>query len=292
MFAAFLKSVGDAAFGFMLPVLAGYIAMSIGERPALAIGFVGGMLASTGGAGFLGALLAGFIAGYLVRLLGKALSVLPQSLEGIKPVLLYPLLGTLFIGAIMIFIVNPPVVAINNAFTSFLTNMGATSQVLVGIIVAAMMAVDMGGPVNKAAYVFGVASLEAVNFGIMAAVMAGCMVPPRAIALATTIFKSKFTKREKDAGITNYIMRLSFITEGAIPFAAADPIRVLPSCVIGSAIAGAITMFFGCELRAPHGGIFVPPVIANPLGCIAAIVIGAVVGAVILGLIKKPVEEK
>ncbi|MGL4736256.1 MAG: PTS fructose transporter subunit IIABC [Cellulosilyticaceae bacterium] len=291
-FAAFLKSVGDTAFGFMLPVLAGYIAMSIGERPALAVGFVGGMLANTGGAGFLGALLAGFIAGYLVKGLGKVFGYLPQSLEGIKPTLLYPLFGTLLIGAIMMFAVNPPVAAANAAITNFLNSMGTTSQVLLGIVVAAMMAIDMGGPINKAAYVFGVASLESGNFAIMAAVMAGGMVPPLAIALATTIFRSKFSKKDKDAGLTNYIMGLSFITEGAIPFAAADPLRVIPSAVVGAGVAGALTMMFGCALRAPHGGVFVLPVIENPFGYVIAVVAGALVGAIMLGLLKKPLDEK
>lgn len=291
-FAAFLKTVGEAAFGFMLPVLAGYIAMSIGERPALAIGFVGGFLANAGGAGFLGALVAGFLAGYLVKGLIKVFSYLPQSLEGTKPTLLYPLFGTLLIGAIMMFVVNPPVAAANTAITNFLNGMGTTSQVLLGIVVAAMMAIDMGGPINKAAYVFGVASLESGNFAIMAAVMAGGMVPPLTIALASTIFRNKFSKKDKEAGLTNYIMGLSFITEGAIPFAAADPLRVIPSAAIGAGIAGALTMVFGCTLRAPHGGIFVLPVIGNPLGYAAAVAIGAIVGALILGFLKKPVDNK
>lgn len=290
-FAAFLKQVGDAAFGFMLPVLAGYIAMSIGERPALAVGFVGGLLASTGGAGFLGALLAGFIAGYVVKGLSKVFNYLPQSLEGIKPTLLYPLCGTLLIGAIMIFVVNPPVAAANMGMTNILNSMGTTSQVLLGIVVASMMAIDMGGPINKAAYVFGVASLESGNYAIMAAVMAGGMVPPLAIAISTTLFKNRFSKKDKDAGLTNYIMGLSFITEGAIPFAAADPLRVIPAAVVGSGVAGALTMIFNCSLRAPHGGIFVLPVIENPMGYVASVVIGAVVGAVILGMLKKPIEK-
>ena len=289
-FAAFLKKTGDTAFGFMLPVLAGYIAMSIGERPALAVGFVGGMLANTGGAGFLGALLAGFIAGYWVKVLIKVCSYLPQSLEGIKPTLLYPLIGILGIGAIMTFLINPPVAAANVAMTQFLNSMGTTSQVLLGVVIAAMMAIDMGGPINKAAYVFGVASLDSGNYAIMAAVMAGGMVPPLTIALATTFFKSKFSKKDKEAGLTNYIMGLSFITEGAIPFAAADPLRVIPSAVVGSAVAGALTMFFGCSLRAPHGGIFVLPVIQNPMGYVGAVAIGALIGAIILGFIKKPVQ--
>lgn len=290
--ARFFKTVGDSAFGFMLPVLAGYIAMSIGERPALAVGFVGGYLANVGGAGFLGALLAGFIAGYLVKALAKLFSYLPQTLEGIKPTLLYPLFGTLLIGVIMNFLVNPPVAGINMGITNFLNSMGTTSQVFLGILVAAMMAVDMGGPINKAAYVFGVASLEAGNFAIMAAVMAGGMVPPLVIALATTFFGKKFSKKDKEAGLTNYIMGLSFITEGAIPFAAADPLRVIPSAVVGSGIAGALSVVFGCTLRAPHGGIFVLPVIHNPLGYVAAVVIGAAVGAIILGIIRKPLENK
>ncbi len=288
-FAAFLKQVGDTAFAFMLPVLAGYIAMSIGERPALVVGFVGGMLANTGGAGFLGALVAGFVAGYVIKLLVQVCSYLPRSLEGIKPTLLYPLFGTLAIGAIMIFLVNPPVAAANVAVTGFLNSMGTTSQVLLGVVVAAMMAIDMGGPINKAAYVFGVASLDSGNYAIMAAVMAGGMVPPLAIAVASTFFRSKFSQKDKEAGLTNYIMGLSFITEGAIPFAAADPLRVIPSAVIGAGTAGALSMLFNCTLRAPHGGIFVLPVIQNPLGYAAAVAIGAIVGGVILGFIRKPI---
>ncbi len=290
--AAFFMSAGGTAFGFMLPVLAGYIAMSIGDRPALVVGFVGGALASSGGAGFLGALLAGFIAGYLILGLKKLFSSLPSSLDGIKPVLLYPLCGVLLVAVIIVFLVNPPVSFVNNALNNFLSNMGSSSKILLGIVVAAMMAVDMGGPINKAAYVFGVASIEAGNFEIMAAVMAGGMVPPLAIALASTFFKKKFTKRERGSAITNYIMGLSFITEGAIPFAAADPLRVLPACIIGSGITGALSMFFGCTLRAPHGGMFVLPVVGNPLMYFVAIAVGSVVGAVILGTIKKNVEEE
>ena len=288
--AAFLKSSGDAAFGFMLPVLGGYIAMSIADRPALAVGFVGALLASNGGAGFLGALLAGFIAGYLILGLKKLFSYLPDSLEGIKPVLLYPLLGIFLIAVIIVFVVNPPVAAVNSSLTNFLTSMGSTSRILLGIIVAAMMAVDMGGPINKAAYVFGVASLEAGNYEIMAAVMIGGMVPPLAIALATTFFKKKFTKKDRDAGLTNYIMGFSFITEGAIPFAAADPLRVIPSAVAGSAVAGALSMMFNCQLRAPHGGIFVVPVIHNPFGYLIALAVGSVIGAVLLGILKKNID--
>ncbi|MDV4151500.1 fructose-specific PTS transporter subunit EIIC [Clostridium sp. AL.422] len=286
-FAAFLKSVGDTAFGFMLPVLAGYIAMSIGDRPALAVGFVGGMLANSGGSGFLGALLAGFIAGYLVVGLKKIFDKLPDSLEGLKPVLLYPLFGILLIGAIITFVINPPVGALNNGITNVLNNMGGTSKVLLGAVLGGMMAFDMGGPLNKAAYVFGTASLASGQFDIMAAVMVGGMVPPLAIALCTTFFKKKFTARERQSALTNYVMGLSFITEGAIPFAAADPLRVIPACVIGSATAGALSMFFGCALRAPHGGIFVLPVISNPLGYFIALVVGSVVGMVVLAILKK-----
>ena len=288
--AAFFKSVGDAAFGFLLPVLAGFIAVSIADRPAMVVGFVGGFLANSGGAGFLGALLAGFIAGYLVLLLKKVFSTLPQSLEGIKPVLLYPLFGTLLIGVIMKFAINPPVAAANNTLIGFLNSLGTSSKVLLGIVVAGMMAIDMGGPINKAAYVFGIASLESGNFGIMAAVMAGGMVPPLVIALSTTFFKNRFTKEQQDAGKVNYIMGLSFITEGAIPFAAADPLKVIPSCAIGSAVAGALTMIFDCTLRAPHGGIFVLPIIGNWPMYLVSIIVGAIVGAIILGFLKRPVK--
>lgn len=288
--AAFFKSVGDAAFGFLLPVLAGFIAVSIADRPAMVVGFVGGFLATTGGAGFLGALIAGFIAGYLVLGLRKFFSFLPQSLEGIKPVLLYPLFGTLLIGVIMKFAINPPVAAANNTLIGFLNSLGKSSKVLLGIVVAGMMAIDMGGPINKAAYVFGIASLESGNFGIMAAVMAGGMVPPLVIALSTTFFKNRFTKEQQDAGKVNYVMGLSFITEGAIPFAAADPLKVIPSCAIGSAVAGALTMIFDCTLRAPHGGIFVLPIIGNWPMYLVSIIVGAIVGAVILGFLKRPVK--
>ena len=288
--AAFFKSVGDAAFGFLLPVLAGFIAVSIADRPAMVVGFVGGFLANSGGAGFLGALLAGFIAGYLVLLLKKVFSTLPQSLEGIKPVLLYPLFGTLLIGVIMKFAINPPVAAANNTLIGFLNSLGTSSKVLLGIVVAGMMAIDMGGPISKAAYVFGIASLESGNFGIMAAVMAGGMVPPLVIALSTTFFKNRFTKEQQDAGKVNYIMGLSFITEGAIPFAAADPLKVIPSCAIGSAVAGALTMIFDCTLRAPHGGIFVLPIIGNWPMYLVSIIVGAIVGAIILGFLKRPVK--
>ena len=289
-FAAFLKTVGDTAFGFMLPVLAGYIAMSIGDRPALAVGFVGGMLANKGGSGFLGALLAGFIAGYLV-VLKKIFSKLPDSLEGLKPVLLYPLFGILLMGAIIIFIINPPVAAINTGLTSFLNSMGESSKIVLGVILGAMMAIDMGGPINKAAYVFGTASLASGQYDIMAAVMIGGMVPPLSIALCTTFFKNRFTKRERQSGLTNYIMGFSFITEGAIPFAASDPLRVIPACAIGSAVAGGLSMGLGCQLRAPHGGIFVVPVIEHPLGYLIAIAVGSVVGMILLAILKKPLKE-
>lgn len=290
--AAFFKTIGDAAFGFLLPVLAGFIAVSIADRPAMVVGFVGGLLANTGGAGFLGALLAGFIAGYLVLGLRKIFAFLPQSLEGIKPVLLYPLIGTLLIGVIMTFIINPPVAFLNNGLTNFLNNLGTSSAIILGIVVAAMMSIDMGGPFNKAAYVFGIASLESGNEAVMAAVMAGGMVPPLAIALATTFFKNRFTKEQQDAGKVNYIMGLSFITEGAIPFAAADPLKVIPSCAIGAAVAGALTMFFGCTLPAPHGGIFVFPVVGNWPMYLVAVLVGSIVGAVILGFLKRPTNEK
>lgn len=286
-FAAFLKTVGGTAFDFMLPILAGYIAMSIGDRPALAVGFVGGMLANKGGSGFLGALLAGFIAGYLIVGLKKLFEKLPNSFEGLKPVLLYPFFGILMIGAIIMFIINPPVAALNNGITNVLNNMGESSRILLGAVLGGMMAFDMGGPLNKAAYVFGTASLANGQFEFMAAVMIGGMVPPLAIALCTTFFKNKFTKKERQSALTNYIMGLSFITEGAIPFAAADPLRVIPACVVGSATAGALSMFFGCALRAPHGGIFVLPVISNPLGYFVALVVGSLLGMIVLALLKK-----
>lgn len=290
-FAAFLKTVGGTAFGFMLPVLAGYIAMSIGDRPALAVGFVGGMLANEGGSGFLGALLAGFIAGYVIVGLKKLFDKLPSSLEGLKPVLLYPLFGILIIGAIIVFLVNPPVGALNTSITNGLNSMGESSKVILGLVLGGMMALDMGGPLNKAAYVFGTASLASGNFDFMAAVMIGGMVPPLAIALCTTFFKNRFTERERQSGLTNYVMGLSFITEGAIPFAAADPLRVIPACVVGSATAGALSMLFGCALRAPHGGIFVLPVISNPLGYFIALLVGSVVGMILLAILKKPLSK-
>ena len=290
--AAFLMQIGGASFGFMLPVLAGYIAMSIADRPGLVAGFVGGLLANQGGSGFLGALIAGFAAGYLVLLVKKLVSGLPQALEGTKPVLFYPVLGVLFIGiAAITFIINPPVSALNHWLMDSLQSMGTTSRVLLGLIFGAMMSVDMGGPVNKAAYVIGTGALATGEYGIMAAVMAGGMVPPLAIALCTTFFPSRFTEAERKSGITNYIMGLSFITEGAIPFAAADPVRVLPACIIGAGTAGALSMFFECTLRAPHGGIFVVPTIGNPLLYLASIAIGSVVACFILALVKPSLKN-
>ena len=288
---AFLMKIGGASFGFMLPVLAGYIAMSIADRPGLVAGFVGGLLANQGGSGFLGALIAGFAVGYLVLLVKKLVSGLPQALEGTKPVLFYPVLGVLFIGIAITFIINPPVSALNEWLMNSLQTMGTTSRVLLGLVFGAMMSVDMGGPVNKAAYVIGTGALATGEYGIMAAVMAGGMVPPLAIALCTTFFPSRFTEAERKSGITNYIMGLSFITEGAIPFAAADPIRVLPSCIIGAGTAGALSMFFECTLRAPHGGIFVVPTIGNPLLYLASIAIGSVVACIILAIVKPKLKK-
>lgn len=290
--AAFFNTIGGYAFNFMLPVLAGYIAYSIADRPALVVGFVGGFIAKEGGAGFLGALIAGFLAGYLVLGLKKLFSGLPKSLDGIKPVLLFPLFGTFLVAVIMVFIVMPPVTALNVMVQNFLTNLGGSSKVLLGLLLAAMMAVDMGGPINKAAYVFGLASLESGQYEIMAAVMAGGMVPPLSIALATTFFKNRFTKEERESGKVNYVMGASFITEGAIPFAAADPLHVLPACIGGSAVAGALSMLFNAGLRAPHGGIFVIPVVSNPIGYTIAIVAGSVVGMLLLAILKKPIDKE
>ena len=287
---ALFMQIGSASFGFMLPILAGYIAMSIADRPGLAAGFVGGLLANQGGSGFLGALIAGFAAGYIVLAIKRALKGLPQSLEGTKPVLFFPVLGVLLIGLAIIFIINPPVSFINNWLMESLKTMGTSSRVLLGIIFGAMMAVDMGGPVNKAAYVIGTGALATGEYGIMAAVMAGGMVPPLAIALSTLIFPKKFTENERKSGPTNIIMGLSFITEGAIPFAAADPIRVIPACIIGSGLAGGLSMFFECTLRAPHGGIFVVPTIGNPLMYLVSIIIGAIVSSIILGIIKRKIQ--
>ena len=287
--AAMLKNIGGIAFGFMLPVLAGFIAMAIGDRPALAVGFVGGMMAANGNSGFLGALVAGFAAGYIIKGLICICEKLPEALEKIAPVLLYPLFGILIIGLLMNFVIEPVMGAINGAMNSGLMSMSGSSKIILGMILGGMMAIDMGGPFNKAAYVFGTAAIAAGNYDIMAAVMIGGMVPPCAIALATLLFKDKFTKEERNAGPTNFIMGLAFITEGAIPFAAADPIHVLPACIIGSAAAGALSMAFQCTLMAPHGGIFVFPVVGNPLMYLLALVVGKVVSAILLGVLKKKV---
>lgn len=288
--AALFKGIGGIAFEFMLPILSGFIAMSIADRPGLAVGFVGGAIAANGTSGFLGALVAGFLAGYTVLLLKKILDKLPESLDGMKPVLLYPLLGIFIVGVIMQFVVEPPIGALNVAINEGLKGLNGSSAVLLGALLGGMMSVDMGGPVNKAAYVFGTASIAAGNYNIMAAVMIGGMVPPIAIALATLFFKNKFTAEQRKAGPTNFIMGLSFITEGAIPFAASDPLRVIPACVVGSAVAGALSMAFGCTLMAPHGGIFVVPTIGNPVMYLIALLIGSVISCVLLGLLKKKVN--
>ena len=287
--AAMFKQIGGVAFGFMLPILAGFIAMAIGDRPALALGFVGGMMAANGKSGFLGALVAGFVAGYLILALRKACDKLPTALEKIAPVLIYPVVGILVMGLFMMFIVEPIMGGINTGLNNALTGMGSSSKVVLGLVLGGMMSIDMGGPFNKAAYVFGTAAIAAGNYDIMAAVMIGGMTPPCAIALATILFKDKFTKEERESGPTNFIMGLAFITEGAIPYAAADPLHVLPSCIAGSAIAGGISMFFGCTLMAPHGGIFVFPVVGNALMYLVALVVGTAVSTVLLGLLKKKV---
>ena len=287
--AAMFKQIGGVAFGFMLPVLAGFIAMAIGDRPALALGFVGGMMAASGKSGFLGALVAGFVAGYLILALRKACDKLPTALEKIAPVLIYPVVGILVMGLFMLFIVEQIMGGINTSLNNALTGMGSSSKVVLGLVLGGMMAIDMGGPFNKAAYVFGTAAIAAGNYDIMAAVMIGGMTPPCAIALATLLFKDKFTKEERESGPTNFIMGLAFITEGAIPYAAADPLHVLPACIAGSAVAGAISMFFGCTLMAPHGGIFVFPVVGNALMYLVALVVGTAVSTVLLGLLKKKV---
>ncbi|MDO5390885.1 MAG: fructose-specific PTS transporter subunit EIIC [Eubacteriales bacterium] len=289
--AALLKGIGGTAFGFMLPVLAGFIAMAIGDRPALAIGFVGGMMAANGKSGFLGALVAGFVAGYIIVLLRKVCDKLPQAIEKIAPVLIYPVVGILIMGLFMTFIVEPIMGGINTGLNNALTGMGGSSKIILGMILGGMMAIDMGGPFNKAAYVFGTAAIAAGNYDIMAAVMIGGMTPPCAIALATLLFKDKFTKEQRETGPTNFIMGLAFITEGAIPFAASDPIHVLPSCIIGSAAAGALSMAFNCTLMAPHGGIFVFPVVGNAMMYVVALVAGTVISAVLLGILKKKVEQ-
>lgn len=289
--AAMLKNIGNIAFGFMLPVLAGFIAMAIGDRPALAVGFVGGMIAYQGKSGFLGALAAGFAAGYIIKMLRKMCDKLPEALEKIAPVLIYPVAGILVIGLLMTFIVEPIMGGINTALNNGLTSMNGSSKIILGLVLGAMMAIDMGGPFNKAAYVFGTASIAAGNYDIMAAVMIGGMTPPCAIALATMLFKNKFTKEQRDAGPTNFIMGLAFITEGAIPFAASDPLHVIPACMIGSGVAGALSMLFHCTLMAPHGGIFVFPVVGNALMYLVALVAGTIISAALLGVFKKKVTD-
>ena len=288
--AAWFKTLGGVAFGFMLPILAGYIAMAIGDRPALVLGFAGGMIASGGKSGFLGALVAGFVAGYVILLLRKICDKLPEALEKIAPVLIYPVVGLLIMGLLMSFIVEPVMGGINTALNNALAGMGGSSKILLGMILGGMMSIDMGGPFNKAAYVFGTAAIAAGNYDIMAAVMIGGMTPPCAIALATILFKKKFTKTERESGPTNFIMGLAFITEGAIPYAAADPLHVLPSCIVGSGLAGALSMAFGCTLMAPHGGIFVFPVVGNALMYLVALVAGIAASTVLLGILKKDVE--
>jgi PTS system fructose-specific IIC component len=313
-YAAFFNQVGNGAFAFMLPVLAGYIAMSIADRPGLAVGFVGGWLAKEGivfgtykghfsllysgldgvtlvSAGFLGAMAAGFIAGYLVLGLKKLCSHLPESLEGIKPTLIYPFVGILLIGIVMT-VINVPLSALNKVLYTALESMGNSSKVVLGLILGGMMAIDMGGPFNKAAYLFGTGMLASNNFSVMAAVMIGGMVPPLGIALATTFFKSRFTKRERQSGISCYVMGLSFITEGAIPFAASDPGRVIPSCIVGSAAAGALSMAFNCTLRAPHGGIFVFPVVGNWPMYLVSLLVGALITMALLAILKKPLSPE
>lgn len=287
--AAMFKNIGGVAFGLMLPVLAGFIGMAIGDRPALALGFVGGMMAANGKSGFLGALVAGFLAGYLILGLRKICDKLPDAIEKLAPVLIYPVVGILIMGLAMNFVVEPIMGGINTGLNNFLSGMGDSSRIVLGLILGGMMAIDMGGPFNKAAYVFGTAAITAGNYDIMAAVMIGGMTPPCAIALATLLFKNKFTKEERDAGPTNFIMGLAFITEGAIPFAASDPLHVLPSCIIGSALAGALSMAFHCTLMAPHGGLFVFPVVGNAVMYLVALVAGTVVSALLLGVLKKKV---
>ena len=290
--AALFKGIGGAAFGFMLPILAGFIAMSIADRPGLAVGIVGGSLAASGTSGFLGALVAGFLGGYIVKLLMKLCEKLPKALDGLKPVLIYPVFGILLIGLAMNYAIEPVIGVLNSNLNNGLASMNGVSSIVLGLILGGMMAIDMGGPFNKAAYVFGTASIAAGNYNIMAAVMIGGMVPPCAIALATLLFKNKFTAEERKSGPTNFIMGLAFITEGAIPFAAADPLRVLPSCIAGSAVAGALSMAFNCTLMAPHGGIFVFPVVGNALMYLVALIVGTIISAVLLGLLKKPVEQR
>lgn len=295
--AAFFKNIGGLAFGMMMPILAGYIAMSIGERPALMPGIVGGFIASSGGSGFFGALFAGFIAGYLILAMRRLFAALPNSVEGLKPILLYPVIGLLLVGVIMTYIINPPTAAFNQWLAATLAGMSTTSKILLGFVLGGMMSIDFGGPLNKAAYVFGTASLaaadgSAVSSSIMASVMIGGMVPPIAIALCTVLFKRKFTAKERQSGLTNFIMGLSFITEGAIPFAASDPLRVIPTCAVGSAVAGALSAAFGCSVPAPHGGVFVFGVVQNWPMYFVALAAGSILSAALMGLLKKNVNEE
>ena len=290
--AALLKRIGETAFSFMLPVLAGFIASAIGDRPALAAGFVGGMIASAGKSGFLGALAAGFVAGYLVRFLKAICERLPETVERIAPVLIYPVIGILLMGLLMQFAVEPVMGAVNEALVRGLSSMNSASRLLLGFLLGGMMAVDMGGPFNKAAYVFGTAAIVSGNYEIMAAVMVGGMTPPCALALAGFVFPDRFPKAQRDAGWANLIMGLGFITEGAIPYAAADPFRVIPACVIGSGLAGLLSMQFGCTLMAPHGGIFVFPVVGHPWLYLAALAAGTAAGALLLGLLKRPASDE
>lgn len=298
--AAYFKTIGEFAFGMMLPVLSGFIAMSIADRPGLAVGFVAGLVAKAGStflnpaggdvnAGFLGALFAGFAAGYVILALKKLTNKIPQSLNSIRPMIIYPVAGIL-IGAVVTTLINPFMGIINDALTGVLHNMSGTSRVLLGTICAGMQSVDMGDPVNKTSYVFATSQLAEGNFEIMASVMAGGMVPPLAIAFCTTFFKNRFTKKERESGLVNYLLGLSFISEGAIPFAASDPLRVIPSCIVGSAVAGGLSMFFECTLRAPHGGVFVLPTIGHPMMYVLSILIGSLVGCAILGILKRPLK--
>ncbi len=289
--AAFFKNVGGIAFGLMLPVLAGYIAESIAERPGLVAGFVGGMMAANGTSGFLGALIAGFAAGYIVNALKKIFAKLPAALDGVKPMLIYPFFGVLLTGLLLQFVIEPPVGWLNLQINAWLNSLNGTSSVILGALLGGMMAIDMGGPFNKAAYVFGTAAIASGNYDVMAAVMIGGMVPPIAIALASVLFKNKFTESERKTAPTNVVMGLSFITEGAIPFAASDPLHVLPCCAISSALAGALSMLFGCTLMAPHGGIFVFVTVGNPWMYLVALLAGSVVGTLLLGLTRKKVAE-
>lgn len=290
--AAWIKQVGDASFGLMLPILAGYIAYSIADRPGLAPGLVGGMLSYNGGSGFLGALAAGFLAGYVVNGLKKVFSNLPKSLDGLKPVLLYPLLSIFLVGMVIVIALNPMMAEINKTITGFLNNLGDANRVLLGLVLGMMMAADLGGPINKAAYAFSIAMLEAGNYEIMGAVMTSGMVPAVGVALATSLYKKKFTKEERNAAKANYIMGLSFICEGAIPYAAGDPKAIIPSLIAGAGLTGALSMVFNVGIPAPHGGIFVLPVVQNVVMFLAVIAIGVVATALLIGLLKKDIVDK